>query len=75
MAALYTLFTLRDLNLSPTELGIAIGCGGIGALIGASLAARVVGRFGLRRTLIGSLVVAAVGSRRFRWRRPFPGSQ
>jgi predicted MFS family arabinose efflux permease len=60
MAALYTLFALHDLGLTPTELGIAIGCGGIGALIGASLAARVVGRFGVRRTLIGSLVVAAI---------------
>ena len=32
MAALYTLFALQTLGLTPTELGITIGCGGIGAL-------------------------------------------
>ena len=37
MASLYTLFALRDLGLTPTELGIAIGCGGIGALAGATM--------------------------------------
>ncbi|MEO8752514.1 MAG: MFS transporter [Casimicrobiaceae bacterium] len=60
MAALYTLFALRELGLTPTELGIAIGCGGIGALLGASISPRVVRRHGLRWTLIGSLVVTAL---------------
>jgi MFS family permease len=59
MASLYTLFALRDLGLTPTELGIAIGCGGIGALVGALIAGRVATRFGPRRTLIGSLGVGA----------------
>jgi predicted MFS family arabinose efflux permease len=59
MASLYTLFALRDLGLTPTELGIAIGCGGIGALAGALLAGRVAARWGARRTLIGSLALGA----------------
>jgi len=59
MASLYTLFALRDLGLTPTELGIAIGCGGIGALAGAMAARRAAERFGPRRTLIGSLALGA----------------
>jgi len=59
MASLYTLFALRDLGLAPTELGIAIGCGGIGALVGATMASRAAARFGPRRTLIGSLALGA----------------
>jgi len=59
MASLYTLFALRDLALTPTELGIAIGCGGIGALAGAMTSRRAAERFGPRRTLIGSLALGA----------------
>ena len=60
MAALYTLFALRDLNLTPAELGFAIGCGGVGALLGAAIAGRCASRWGTRRTLIGALLVTAV---------------
>jgi len=59
MASLYTLFALRDLGLTPTELGIAIGCGGIGAFAGATMSGRAAQRFGPRRTLIGSLALGA----------------
>ena len=59
MASLYTLFALRDLGLTPTELGIAIGCGGIGALAGATMASRAAVRWGSRRTLLGSLALGA----------------
>jgi MFS family permease len=59
MASLYTLFALRDLALSPTQLGIAIGCGGIGALAGAAMAAPAAARWGPRGTLIGSLAIGA----------------
>jgi predicted MFS family arabinose efflux permease len=60
MASLYTLFALRDLGLSPAQLGIAIGCGGIGGLAGAALAAPAALRWGTRRTLLGSLAITAV---------------
>jgi predicted MFS family arabinose efflux permease len=59
MASLYTLFALSYLGLTPTELGITIGCGGIGGLAGAALAAPAAARFGAGRTLIGALVVGA----------------
>ena len=59
MASLYTLFALRDLALTPTQLGITIGCGGIGGLFGAMMARPAVTRFGPRRTLIGTLALGA----------------
>ena len=46
MASLYTLYALRTLNLSPALLGLVIGCGGVGALIGAALVGGLVRRFG-----------------------------
>jgi predicted MFS family arabinose efflux permease len=60
MASLYTLFALSELHLSPAQLGIAIGCGGIGGLIGAALAAPVARRWGARHTLLGALGLTAV---------------
>jgi predicted MFS family arabinose efflux permease len=59
MAALYTLFALRELGLSPAELGVTIGCGGIGALVGAAFAGRAARRFGPRPTLLWSLAAGA----------------
>mgnify|MGYP003694687109 CR=1 FL=1 len=60
MASLYTLFALSDLGLSPAELGVTIGCGGIGGLAGAALARPAALRWGARRTLIGALVAGGV---------------
>ena len=60
MASLYTLFALSDLGLSPAELGVTIGCGGIGGLAGAALAQPAAVRWGARRTLIGALVAGGV---------------
>ena len=57
MASLYTLYALRDLSLTPAQLGLVIGCGGIGGLAGATLAAPVVRRYGVRRVLIGALLL------------------
>jgi predicted MFS family arabinose efflux permease len=42
------------------QLGVAIGCGGIGGLIGAALAAPAAARWGTRRTLMVSLALTAV---------------
>ena len=60
MASLYTLFALSDLGLSAAELGVTIGCGGIGGLAGAVLARPAAVRWGERRTLIGALVAGGV---------------
>ncbi|MEO8302518.1 MAG: MFS transporter [Betaproteobacteria bacterium] len=59
MASLYTLFALSYLGLTPTELGITIGCGGIGGLAGAAIAGPAATRWGPRRVLIGALLVGS----------------
>ncbi len=59
MAALYTLFALKTLGLSPIELGITIGCGGVGALAGAAFSGRAAIRYGPRRTLLWTLALGA----------------
>lgn len=59
-AALYSLFVLRDIGLSPALLGIIVGMGGVGSLLGALLADRLTGRFGLGRTIIGAFLWSSV---------------
>jgi MFS family permease len=49
---LYVPFAIRDLNLSPTLLGITIGVGGIGAMAGAALASPVSRWLGLGPAIV-----------------------
>jgi predicted MFS family arabinose efflux permease len=58
IGALYSLYVVRELGLSPAMPGLLTGAGGIGALIGAGLSARMARRFGLGRTLAGTVLVA-----------------
>lgn len=45
--ALFVLYATRELGLGPGLLGVVLGAGGIGGLVGAVLAARIVARFGV----------------------------
>lgn len=58
IGVLYGLYLIRDLGLSAAAIGITIAMGGIGSLIGAVLAERVVNRFGLGRTLSLTLIIS-----------------
>ena len=60
MASLYTLYALRTLNLTPGLLGLVVGCGGVGALIGAALVGRLVRRFGAVPTARWSLIAGGL---------------
>jgi MFS family permease len=51
-AALYALYVLRDIGLSPFVLGLLVGGGGIGALLGASLMNQLTQRWGLGSSLV-----------------------
>ncbi len=57
-AALYVLFAIRNLGLSPAMLGVTVAVGGIGALVGAALAAPAARLLGLGP----AIVVASFGS-------------
>lgn len=56
IGTLYVLFAIRDLRLSAAAAGALVGIGGISALAGSLVAARVVRRFGMGRTLIGAFL-------------------
>ena len=53
-------FAVRDLHLSPAQIGLAVGTGAAGALAGSVLTVPLTRRLGIGRALIlGSLVYAA----------------
>jgi predicted MFS family arabinose efflux permease len=52
--ALYALYVLRVVGLSPAMLGVLVSAGGVGALLGALIAGRLLRRFGLGPTLVGA---------------------
>jgi len=61
-ASLYVLYAIKYLHLSPTLLGAVIAVGGIGNMFGAAMAPRVMRRFGVGGTLIGSMLVMGVAT-------------
>ena len=55
--AMYMLFAVRDLGLSPTASGVIAGCGGLGSLAGSMVAGATLRRLGARTTLIVGFAV------------------
>ena len=51
-AAMYMLFAVRDLGLSPLAAGVIAGCGGLGSLAGSVLAQPALRRLGAKKTMI-----------------------
>jgi predicted MFS family arabinose efflux permease len=62
IGTIYWLFLVRDLGLPPAVVGVSIGIGGIGAFLGTLLAERFTRRFGIGRTIIGSLIIVPLWS-------------
>ena len=58
-SALYSLFAIRDLKMTPASLGLAIAMGGEGNLLGALAARRAAQRFGLGPVFIGTALLTA----------------
>ncbi len=59
-SALYVLFAVRTLGLTPAMLGLAIGAGEVGALAGAVIAPRLSHRLGQGRAIIVAIAGAAL---------------
>jgi predicted MFS family arabinose efflux permease len=57
-AALYALYCIRDLGMSPALLGLSVAAGGLGDLVGAVVAERVTTRFGIGAVLRTILLVS-----------------
>lgn len=58
-AALYTLYLIEVLGLTPLLLGIVISAGGVGALVGATFARPVVRRFGIGRSIVAMMLASS----------------
>jgi MFS family permease len=56
--ALYTIYAINTLRLTPATLGLVISVGGLGALTGSLLSGRLAGRIGLGRAMIVCLTVS-----------------
>lgn len=61
-SALYILFALRVLGLTPAMLGATISVGGVAALFGAVLTRPLIQRFGIGPTFVFTGVVTGAGS-------------
>lgn len=59
-AALYSLFVLRELGLSPAALGLLIGAGGVGSFFGALLVGRFNRRLGWGNGLIAASLISSL---------------
>lgn len=59
--ATFIVYAVRELGLSAAEIGIVFGLGNLGALAGALSGDRWVTRFGLGRTIVGSMFLTAPG--------------
>ena len=60
--ATWLLFVVEELRLDPAVVGVVAALGGFGSLLGALLAARVTGRFGIGNVVIVSMLAAALGN-------------
>ncbi len=57
--AVLFLFTTRDLRMDAVHIGIALALGNLGAMVGALVAGRAAGAFGVGRTLIAAIFAGA----------------
>ena len=58
--ALYVLYGIDELALSPVLVGITIAAGGVGSLVAAPLAGRAARRWGIGPAVIGGRLAAAI---------------
>jgi predicted MFS family arabinose efflux permease len=61
IGALYVLYGLRELGLSPLLIGITVGVGGVSNLLGTLIVRRTTLRFGMARTMVAAALVGCIG--------------
>jgi predicted MFS family arabinose efflux permease len=58
-AALYSLYLLNDLGLTPFLLGVVISAGGVSSLAGSVFAGRVIRRLGIGRSIVVMFIASS----------------
>ncbi|HXC57485.1 MAG TPA: MFS transporter [Rhizomicrobium sp.] len=58
-SALYVIFFIRTLGLTPLLMGITVAVGGIGSLLGTAMSAPLVRRVGIGRAIVLGFLVSA----------------
>jgi predicted MFS family arabinose efflux permease len=58
MSVLFLLYATRELGFDPAVIGLLFAIGSVGSLAGSLVAGRLMGRFGLGPTIVGSMVLA-----------------
>ncbi len=61
LTVLLTLYMMRTLGYSTTLVGVVFSIGGVGLVVGAVCASRLIGRLGYGRTITGGVVLCAAG--------------
>jgi MFS family permease len=61
LMAVYVLYMTRMLHFASTQVGVIFGLGGVGGLVGATIATRITARFGHRRVMLGGIGISAAG--------------
>jgi MFS family permease len=60
--ATWFLFAIEDVGVTPAVIGLIAGVGGASSFIGAVVATRSTGRWGVGRVAIASMLLAALGN-------------
>lgn len=60
LGTLFVLYATRDLHLSPAQIGLIFGAGGVGALLGSVFAGPLARRVGFGRALVMAAALACV---------------
>ena len=58
--AVYSIYLIRTLGLSPALMGLTIGAGGAGALLGSLFAEPLMRRWGVGRVLVAAAAVVVL---------------
>jgi len=61
-SALYVIFVIKTLGLSPALMGMTVAVGGIGSLLGTAISSRFVRAVGVGRAIALGFVISAVSS-------------
>lgn len=61
-SALYVIFAIKTLGLTPALMGMTVAVGGVGSLLGTAMSAPMVRLFGVGRTILFGYLISALSA-------------